>query len=200
MKKIGLIGTGFVVGAIIGIFGTAYWGEKVMKEAELISPEAYSELEGPAERRVGEIRIEKLDIADNVHKYHESVELVAFAPGSGWIRFKTRDGITPTISFFKATEEEVQKFNQFAISIGEPIRVSLSGGILSITAEETMKDLMRFAGKGDVSEKNRLKGFYYQEPLPMLAIRKDSSGKIFLVKASDKDKKGRPTAVALQKE
>ena len=88
------------------------------------------------------------------------------------------------------------KFNKFAESIGEPIRVALSGGTLSVTAEETDEDLLRFAGKEDVSEVRQLKGFYHPEALPMMALRKDDSGRVFLVRASDKDKGSAPTAVA----
>lgn len=199
MKKIGLVSLAFVIGIIVGIFGTTYWGGKEIKETELMPPEGYSEPEEVVESKAGEVKVEKLDIADNVHKYRKHIELVAFAPGSGWLKFNTR-GIAPSISFFNTSEKEVQKFNQYAVTNGHPLRVALTGRSLSIYAEETEEDLKRFAGKGEVSEKNKLKGFYHPEPLSRLKVRKDSSGRVFLVKASDKDTKGGDTDLASREE
>ena len=197
MKKAKIIGIAFVAGVIVGVLSTPFWQDSRIKEASIMEPEGYSEPEEKLAKTKG-LRIEELDISESVQKYHESIELVAFAPGSGWLRFKTRDGITPTLSFFDVTDEAIDQFNQFSKSIGEPIRVAVSGKVLKITAEETAADLERFADAGEVDEKYKLKGFYRPEPLPALALRKDANGNIFLVKPKDKDDVGK-SAIALQK-
>lgn len=197
MKKSGIIGIAFVAGVIVGVLSTPFWQDLQIKEAGIMEPEGYSEPEEMIAKTKG-LRIEELDISESVQKYHESIELVAFAPGSGWLRFKTRDGITPTLSFFDVTDEAIDQFNKFSKSIGEPIRVAVSGKVLKITAEETAADLERFADAGEVDEKYKLKGFYRPEPLPTLALRKDANGNIFLVKPKDKDDVGK-SAIALKK-
>lgn len=126
-------------------------------------------------------RVERIDIDENVHKYHEDLELVAFAPGSGWLQLKTRNGISPIISFFSVTEREIQKFNEFSEIIGAPIRISITRNVLRISAEETDADLKRFSKTGKDDNEHRITGFYRPGPLRAISLRKDPEGNIFIV-------------------
>ncbi len=203
MKKTGLISIVFMVGIIVGVSATNFWkardiGVRDAPPEGYSEPEVYKPSEARLQKRTGDVRIKKLEIADNVHKYHETIELVAFAPGSGWIKFKTRDGITPTISFFSVTEKDIKDFNQFARSINEPVRVELYGNALKISAQETEGDMARFAGKEQMGEIQKLRGFYHRAPLTKLAFHKDSSGRIFLVKATDENHRKSSETLALQ--
>ncbi len=204
MKKTGLISVAFIVGIIVGVSATNFWKSRDVGVLEAppegySEPEEYKPSEARLQKRSGDVRIKNLEIAENVHKYHESIELVAFAPGSGWIKFKTRDGITPTISFFSVTEEEINDFNKFARSINEPVRVELSGDALKISVQETEEDIARFAGKEKVAADQKLRGFIHRTPLTRVAFHKDKNGRIFLVKATDEDDKKSRETLALQK-
>ena len=142
-------------------------------------PEGYEEPEG---------RVEKLKIDGSVSKYYdENLDLVAFGPGSGWLKFKTRDGISPTISFNRVSQKDVKKFNRFSKSIGLPIKVEFTNNVLRLSSDEVSEDPVYMA---DITEekigKNSImtKGFFNNVEEPTrLVIRKDRSGKVFLVKA-----------------
>lgn len=196
MEKKCLFGVLFVLGFLGGLLTFTFWEETKGQRTFVTKPEGYMEPDKENSNRGKTNRIERLDIAEEVHKYHEILELVAFAPGSGWIKFKTRDELSPTVNFFNTTMDDIRRFNAFSKSIGEPIRLALRGNVLSITAQETGQDLARFADKSD-SKSVRLKGFYYPEPLTRIAIRRDESGRIFLVKAESKEEK---KAIALQQD
>lgn len=141
-------------------------------------PEGYEEPEG---------RVEKLKIEGSVSKYYDDhIDLVAFGPGSGWLKIKTRDGISPTLSFNRVNEEDIRKFNRFSKSIGLPIRVEFSNNILRLTSDEPVHDPIYVA---DITEEkigaNSImnKGFFEKEIPTRLVIRKDRNGKVKLVSA-----------------
>lgn len=196
MEKKCLFSVLFVLSFLGGLLTSTFWEETKRQRAFVTKPEGYTDPDKDHSNRGKTNRVERLDIAEEVHKYHEILDLVAFAPGSGWIRFKTRDELSPTVNFFNSTMDDIRRFNAFSKSIGEPIRLALRGNVLSITAEETGQDLARFANKSD-SESVRLKGFYHPEPLTQIAIRRDNIGRIFLVKAESREEK---KAIALQKD
>jgi hypothetical protein len=140
-------------------------------------PEGYEEPAG---------RVEKLKIEGSVSKYYdENIDLVAFGPGSGWLKLKTRDGISPEISFKRVTQRDVQRFNWFSKSVGLPIRVEFIDSVLRISAADADKGALHLA---DITEEKigaksiMVTGFFKPEKLTRLAIRKDSKGKVFLVK------------------
>ena len=107
MKIKGWVVVSFLVGVIAGSIGMNFWKDAGMKELSSLEPEGYSTEEILSERAPGEVMVKNLDIAENVHKYNDVIDLVAIAPGSGWLRFKTRDELTPVINFFKVTEKDV---------------------------------------------------------------------------------------------
>jgi hypothetical protein len=151
------------------------------------TPEGYEEPEG---------RVEKLKIEGSVSKYYdENIDLVAFGPGSGWLKIKTRDGISPTLSFNRVSTKDIQKFNKFSESIGLPVRVEFSNNILRLTADEEGHDPIYVA---DITEEkigaNSImnKGFFEKEIPTRLVIRRDRNGKVKLVAADSP--KGTPGA------
>ena len=105
-------------------------------------------------------RVEKLKIDDSVSEYYdENLDLFAFGPGSGWLKFKARYGLSPVLSFDCITQSDIRQFNRFSKSIGLPIRVAFCNRVLSVSSTVT----------GD-------------ENHPHLSLRRDVRGKVYLVK------------------
>lgn len=211
MKKTGMVLAVFSCVVCGSIFSISYWESRHKEPAKHARPEGYqkptahdrlSPKAASLLRREG--RITKLEIAPNVPKYFDDkLELVALAPGSGWIKFITDDGITPALTFKKITQGEIQRFNAFAESILSPIRVAMAGNVLHITAEETEADLAYFKGNDKaMASAERPKAFYYgfnqPDTAPKVVLRKDKQGNVHLVKATDKEEKSFETMTARQ--
>jgi len=136
-------------------------------------------------------KVKKLKIRGSVSKYYDdNIDLVAFGPGSGWLKLKTRDGISPTLSFNGVSQRDIQIFNQFSQNAGLPIRAEFSDNTLRLSTVGDDADSIHIA---DITEEKlgadsiMSAGLYKVEKPPRLAIRKDRSGKVFLV-AIDKQK------------
>lgn len=149
-----------------------------------------------------ETRVEKLKIEGSVSKYYnDHIDLVAFGPGSGWLKLKTRDGISPTLSFNRVSKKDIRKFNRFSKSIGLPVRVEFSDNILVLTSDETGHDPIYVADItaekiGTHSIMN--KGFFEKEIPERLVLRKDRNGKVRLV--SVETPKGAPEVAPDEKD
>jgi len=102
--------------------------------------------------------------------------IVAFAPGSGWIKVNSPDVMRPLLNLNNVTPADLKRFNGYARSYKLPVRAEFSGGILHLVMNDT--DL------GFLTRMNRIKRNLYWEPEAkyLLAIIKDDSGKIFLAK------------------
>ena len=114
-------------------------------------------------------------------------EIVAFAPGSGWIKAKSPEVMRPLLNLNNVTPADVKRFNGYARGYGLPVRAEFSGGILHLVMNDT--DI------GFLTRMGRIKRNLYWEPeeRPHLALIKDSSGKIFVVqKAVDIRTANRP--------
>ncbi len=172
----------FIIVSLIGLF-LIMGGTLLIKQSGEQSqsgmlglPEGYEE---PASR------VEKLKIDGSVSKYYdENLELVAFGPGSGWLKFRTRDGISPTLSFKGITQRDIQKFNKFSKSIGLPVRVEFANNVLRISSDEIGDEPIHLAditaekiGANSIMNK----GFFNKDVPTRLVIRKDQSGKVKLV-------------------
>lgn len=178
MKRLGLvclIGLCMVMGGTMSML-INHWVDQG-GGGGLGPPEGYEESAG---------RVEKLKIEGSVSKYYdENIDLVAFGPGSGWLRLKTRDGISPEISFKQVTQRDVRRFNWFSKSIGLPIRAEFTDSVLRISAADGDKNAVHLA---DITEEKigrnsiMVTGFFQPEKPTALAIRKDRKGKVFLVK------------------
>lgn len=130
------------------------------------------------------LRVQSLGIEEGVQKYYaDDVEIVAFAPGSGWVKMKTREGISPIISLAGVSSEDIERFNRFSESCGFPIRVRLAGNELKVSLEqETVEYLMVKNNESEaalrmVSEQIQ----WHSEQHPRLAIHKDKDGRVSLV-------------------
>lgn len=216
-KKLPLIIISFFALVVFSILTVNYWHTE-----EVERPEGYSKPEKEAKLKdKGPVRVMDLDISENANKYfthrvrkgkstgnggakysdNYALEMLAFAPGSGWLRWKTRDGITPILEFKKVTQRDIHRFNQFPKSIQMPIRLALSGKILRIWAEETQKDLSRFMqADGTIKQYKSPKGFFKLKAPPEVMLAKDKDGKVFIVHKKDKDEEKPAEAVALQAE
>ena len=146
-----LVGYGMLV--VVGTFVLNTYDQARIERAGPMRPEGYQQPESlPAtgHRTVpdGVVRVSDLEVADDVQKYLDhTLELVAMSPGSGWMRLKTTDGISPIISFDGVRPRDIEQFNRFARQIDEPIRVALYGNTLQVFAEETEAHLARFEGR-----------------------------------------------------
>ena len=202
MKKTGMVFVVYVCVVCGSVFAINYWEGRHMEPARHARPEGYQQPTAHDQKSPKaalnlkrEGRITKLEIAPNVPKYFgEKLELVALAPGSGWLRFFTSDDITPTLKFKKVTQGEIQQFNAFALSKDSPIRVALVGGnTLHITAEETVADLAYFKGKGKaLASAASYKSFGFNQKTdtaPKVVLKKDNQGHVFLVRAKDQGEK-----------
>ncbi len=102
-------------------------------------------------------------------------EIVAFAPGSGWIKAKSPEVMRPLLNLNHVTPADLKRFNGYASGYGLPVRAEFSGGILHLVMNDT--DI------GFLTRMGRIKRNLYWQPeeRPQLALIKDGSGKIFLV-------------------
>ena len=153
-------------------------------------PEGYSNPEkGTAQTAQGiaqnkNVRVEALDIAENIpYYYKESLELVALSPGSGWLKLKTNDGISPTLSFNKINYQDIMRFNKFSKQVGMPIRVALSENVLQIFTEGTTPESDLLAARDNSGSFIKKDFFVPKAPNEKMVLRKNRDGKIFLVKS-----------------
>ena len=118
-------------------------------------------------------RVKNLYVDDEAHHYFK---IVAFAPGSGWIKINSPDVMRPLLNLNNVTPADLKRFNRYAKSYGLPVRAEFSGGILHLVMNDT--DL------GFLTRMNRIKPNLYWGPeaKSRLAIIKDNNGKTFLVK------------------
>jgi len=134
------------------------------------APEGYEEPAG---------RVEKLKIEAGVYDYYDkNLDLVAFGPGSGWLKFKTMDEGGPTLSFDRITQKDVKKFNEFSLGLGLPVRVGFSRNVLCISSGDSSDEPEKNQTSSPGENRSLKKG-----QSTRLVIRKDISGKVFLVKA-----------------
>lgn len=145
-------------------------------------PEGYQAPEG---------RVERLKIEGSVSKYYdESIDLFAFGPGSGWLKLKTRDGQSPTLSFNHVSKNDVKKFNTFSECLGLPIRVNFSNNLLRLFSTEVDGDPIQMAditakkiGANSGANSIMNKGLNHEKEDTRLVMRKDRNGKVVLVRA-----------------
>ncbi len=118
-------------------------------------------------------RAKNLYVDDEARQYFK---IVAFAPGSGWIKARSPEVMRPLLNLNNVTPADLKRFNGYARSYDLPVRAEFSGGILHLVKNDTD---IRF-----LTRMNRIKRDLYWEPeeKPRLAIIKDNSGRIFLVK------------------
>jgi hypothetical protein len=137
-------------------------------------------------------RVEKLKIDGSVSEYYdENIDLVAFGPGSGWLKFKTRDGLSPVLSFNRVKQSDIRQFNRFSKGIGLPIRVAFSNRVLRISSIKAGDNHVQMAditveklGKDSIM----VKGFEREESRSRLVLRKDENGKVYLVKRDEQER------------
>lgn len=143
-------------------------------------------------------RVKNLYVDNEARQYFE---IVAFAPGSGWIKAKSPEVMRPLLNFNHVTPADLKRFNGYARGYGLPVRAEFSGGILHLVMNDT--DI------GFLTRMGRIKRNLYWEPdeRPQLALIKDGSGKIFVVqkavdvrtaKTPDKNKSIRKKNVKLK--
>ena len=139
-------------------------------------------------------RVIKLKIEKGVTRHFgNEVDLVTLGPGSGWLKLKTRDGISPTLSFNRIKPSDVEQFNKFSKSLGVPIKVEFSKNILHVSLLENAQRPVFVADSSDREIETislMPKDFYKSRQPTRLAIKKDSAGKVFLMAAKDEQKKG----------
>jgi hypothetical protein len=184
MKRSVLCTVGVVL--ILGVAVTALYSAR-MGKGEIVagSPEGYEESMDEGQEFV---RIEKLDIKDTVTRYENILELVAFTPGSGWLRFKTGSGISPLLSFNRVSRKDIQGFNRFSENLGLPIRAELHGNMLRLTADDDDESII-VSDNANGAKSTMQRGFYEPEKPPQLAISRYQNGSVFLVEAQDEKKK-----------
>ena len=158
------------------IAGGTFMVRELGEQHEIGLPEGYQEPGG---------RVEKLRIERSVSKYYDDhLDLVAFGPGSGWLKLKTRDGISPTLSFNRVTQKDIQRFNSYSTNIGVPIKVSFSNNILRLSSDKVSDDptMMADITREKLGAKSIMNtGFFKKDTQTRLVIRKDHSGKVRLV-------------------
>jgi hypothetical protein len=132
------------------------------------------------------LRVQSLGVEEGVQKYYgDIVEIVAFAPGSGWVKMKTRDGygLSPIISLKSVSNEDIERFNRFSESYGFPVRVKLEGDILNVSLEQREIDYLVARNMSSEDELRLVSEqiAWRSEPLPRLAIYRDREGRISLI-------------------
>jgi hypothetical protein len=132
------------------------------------------------------LRVQSLGVEEAVEKYYgDVVEIVAFAPGSGWIKMKTRDGygLSPIISLKAVSSKDIETFNRFSESSGYPVRVKLDGDVLNVSLAQPEMDYLVAQNLGSEDELRLLSEqiAWRSEPLPRLAIYRDKDGRISLI-------------------
>ncbi len=192
-KKIPLLVLSFFAIVISSAMALNYW-----KPDKIKRPEGYSkpDMQIEANAPKGPVRVMELDIHENANKYFArganrafdgryALEMTALTPGFGWLKWKTRDGISPIIDFKKVTQRDIQRFNQFSESLGMPVRLALSGKTLLVVTQETQEDLARFA-KYDNNKRYRAPHGFYKPKAPVqVAFKRDKNGRVFIVKKED---------------
>lgn len=112
-------------------------------------------------------RVEKLQIDPSISKYFDdNLDLTAFAPGSGWLKFISKDKSSPVLHFDSVSQTDIQKFNRFLMAAGAPLKVAFSNSVLYITSVE------KIDGSIDKNKGNKA---------PHMVLRRDESGRVFLV-------------------
>lgn len=181
-KKHLIISCVFSLFIFMGVLGFHYFDDRDPQITTVGLPEGYEQESG---------RVEKLRIDGSVSQYYdENIDLVAFGPGSGWLKFKTRDGLSPMLSFDEVSQDDVVKFNRFSKQIGLPIKVAYSNKVLRISSTEKTDESMMMADiTAEKLGKNSIMVRGMRDDMPSrLVLRKDKNGKVFLVKADDKEK------------
>lgn len=130
--------------------------------------------------RVKDLVIEK-GVSETIGK---TIELVTFAPGSGWLRLS--DQLSPILSFDGVTQKDIERFNRFSKGIGYPIRTKLAGNVLHIRHTRN-----RFMGPDSVVDMRATKkrGFFRVQDQPRMALAKQKSGRIRLAAIKDNPSK-----------
>jgi len=118
-------------------------------------------------------RIKNLYVGNGASQYFQ---VVAFAPGSGWVKVNSPEVMRPILNLNKVNPVDLQRFNGYAKSYGLPVKAEISGGILYLVLIDTD---VSFLAKTERLEQNL---YWKPKERPRLAIMKDDSGKIFLVK------------------
>ena len=118
-------------------------------------------------------RAKNLYVDDEARQYFE---IVAFAPGSGWVKINSSEVMRPLLNLNNVTVSDLKRFNAYAESYGLPVRAEFSGGILYLVMRDTSLSFL--------TRMNRIKPKLHWKPeeRPRLVIIKDSDGKTFLVK------------------
>ena len=203
-KKIPLLVLSFFAVVISSTMALNYWKpDKIERPEGYSKPDMQVEIQSPK----GPVRVMELDIDKNANKYFASgatrsfdgryaLEMTALTPGSGWLKWKTRDGISPIIDFKKVTQRDVQRFNQFSESLGMPVRLALSGKALQIFTKETEADLARYAQQEKIKHYRAPNGFYKPKAPVQVAFKRDKNGRVFIVKKEDKGLQKPSEAVA----
>ncbi|CAB1077586.1 hypothetical protein D1AOALGA4SA_5372 [Olavius algarvensis Delta 1 endosymbiont] len=118
-------------------------------------------------------RVKNLYVEDEARQYFD---IVAFAPGSGWVKINSSEVMRPLLNLNNVTASDLKRFNRYVQSCGLPVRAEFLGGILHL--------VMRGTSVSFLTRLNRIKPNLHWEPEEKfrLAIIKDKSGKTFLVK------------------
>jgi len=118
-------------------------------------------------------RAKNLYVDDKARPYFD---IVAFAPGSGWVKAKSPEMMRPLLNLNYLTPADLKRFNFYAKSYDLLVRAEFSGGILYLVMNDTDIQFL--------TRTNRIERNLYWEPeeKSRLAIIKDNSGKTFLVK------------------
>lgn len=190
MKKIGLI---YIIGLMMivgGVITTSYFVEDEKSEMTIGPPEGYEKPKADIATEWKKNRVEQLKIEKGVLKYYkDNLEYVAFAPGSGWIKLKTIDGISPTLSFKKLKDEDIQGFNRFTREVGIPLQAEFTDNTLRLSLTDAEKRAIMIA-KSNTETWQSLAStesiISYEPDIPaMLAMKRSADGKVRLV-AQDK--------------
>jgi hypothetical protein len=176
MKKRDIICLTVVMLILGGILFVEYRGEQD-KGVVIGPPEAYEE---PV------AKVNRLKIDGSVGSYYDDyIDLVAFGPGSGWLKLKTKDGLSPMLSFKGVNSRDIKRFNDFSHQLGLPIVVEFQDGLLRISANNGAEVDKSIQVADITAEKLGVNsimatGFFEEKTQTRMAIRKDSSGKVFV--------------------
>jgi hypothetical protein len=118
-------------------------------------------------------RVKNLYVDDKARPYFD---IVAFAPGSGWVKAKSPEMMRPLLNLNDVTPADLKRFNGYTRNCDLLVRAEFSKGILYLVMNDT--DIQY------LTRMNRIERNLHWEPekKPRLAIIKDYSGKTFLVK------------------
>jgi len=124
-------------------------------------------------RAVQADRAKNLYVEDEARQYFD---IVAFAPGSGWVRINSSEVMRPLLNLNNVTASDLKRFNGYARSCGVPVRAVFSGGILHLVMQETSVSFLTRMNRIEPSLR------WKPEAESRLAIIKDKNGRTFLVK------------------